>query len=288
MRPGDVVLASLPPALWAIAYTIAKPAMAAFPPLFLMSIVYAITALMLYRPRAKRRTPIWAMVVAATLGTSLQSALIFSGIALVPATLAILAVQSQVPFAVLAAWLIGQERLDGRRFTGIALSLSGVALVVGMPESLGTVRGLVLIVLGTVCWGVAQGIIRTTSKDAGGPLMGTMSVIAAPQLLAMSLLLETGQGMALSTASLFDWGAVLVLAFGGFVAAYTIWYGLLRTYRVDQVAPFALLMPIIGVLIAVLFLHEKPSWMVLAGGAVTLAGLALVVVAPRQPQAEIV
>jgi O-acetylserine/cysteine efflux transporter len=38
-----------------------------------------------------------------------------------------------------------------------------------------------------------------------------------------------------------------VLAIDGFVAAYAIWYGLLRTYRLGQVAPFALLMPIIGV-----------------------------------------
>lgn len=286
MRPRDVALASLPPALWAIAYTIAKPAMETFPPLFLMSIVYAITALALFRPQVKLQTPLWAMMIAATLGASLQSALIFSGIALVPATMAILTVQSQVPFAVLASWLIGQERLDGRRFAGIALSLSGVALVVGLPESLGAVRGLLLIVLGTVCWGAAQGIIRATSKDAGGPLMGTMSLIATPQLLAMSLLLETGQGVALTTAGLLDWGVVLVLALGGFVAAYTVWYGLLRAYRVDQVAPFALLMPIIGVLIAVLFLHESLSWMVLVGGAVTLAGLALVVIAPRQPQVE--
>jgi O-acetylserine/cysteine efflux transporter len=261
--------------------------MEVFPPLFLMSIVYALTALALFRPWVRRQTPFWAVMTAATLGASLQSAFIFSGIALVPATMAILTVQSQVPFAVLASWLIGQERLDGRRFVGIALSLSGVALVVGAPDSLGDIRGLLLIVLGTVCWGVAQAVIRATSKDAGSQFMGTMSAIAAPQLLAMSLLLETGQGSALSNAGLFDWGAVMVLALGGFVAAYTIWYSLLRIYRVDQVAPFALLMPIIGVVISVLFLRENPSWIALAGGGVTLAGLALVVFAPRRMHAEI-
>ncbi|MFI0845556.1 DMT family transporter [Mesorhizobium sp. IMUNJ 23232] len=281
MRPRDVALAVLPPALWAIAYTIAKPTMQTFPPLFLMSIVYALTALALFRPWGSRQTPVWAVIAAATLGGSLQSALIFSGIALVPATLAVLTVQSQVPFAVLASWAIGQERMNGRRLLGVTVSLAGVALVVGLPDSVGELRGLLLIVLGTLCWGIAQGIIRATSRDSGGSLMGAMSVIAAPQLLAMSLLLETGQGKALFNASLFDWMAVLVLALGGFVAAYAIWYGLLRHYRVDQVAPFALLMPIIGVLIAFLFLNEQPTPLVLTGGVTILIGLGLVVRAPR-------
>jgi O-acetylserine/cysteine efflux transporter len=286
MRPRDVALATLPPALWAIAYTIAKPAMQTFPPMFLMAIVYAVTALALFRPSVGRRTPLWALIAAATLGGSLQSALIFCGIALVPSTMAVLTVQSQVPFAVLAAWAIGQERMNGRRLSGIALSFAGVALVVGMPASVGEFRGLLLIVLGTLCWGVAQGIIRATSTDSGRQLMGMMSAIAAPQLLAMSFLLEAGQRQSLSTASLFDWTGVAVLALGGFVAAYSIWYGLLRRYRIDQVAPFALLMPVIGVLIAFLFLNERPSPAVLAGGAVILIGLVLVVRAPTKPDLQ--
>ncbi len=72
-----------------------------------------------------------------------------------------------------------------------------------------------------------------------------------------------------------------MLAVGGFVIAYTVWYGLLRTYRVDQVAPFILLMPVIGVLLAFLFLNERPSALVLCGGVIILAGLGLVVRAPR-------
>lgn len=73
MRLRDVALALLPPTLWAIAYTIAKPAMQNFPPMFLMAMVYALTALVLFRPWTKRQTPLWSLVVAATLGASLQA-----------------------------------------------------------------------------------------------------------------------------------------------------------------------------------------------------------------------
>lgn len=263
-------------------YVIAKPATQRFPPILLTSIVYALTAVALFRPWVRLQTPFWAVFAAATLGCGLQSALIFSGIARVPATMAILVVQSQVPFAVLAAWAFGQERINYSRFVGIALSLIGVASVVGIPSSTGDIGGLLLIVLGTLSWGVAQGIIGTVSLDPGGKLMGTMSALAAPQLLVMSLLLETGQRTALLDANLEDWAAVAVLAIGGFVAAYVIWYGLLRRYRVDQIAPFALLMPIIGVLSAFLLLGERPSPIALGGGLIIFAGLAIVVREPSK------
>ena len=54
------------------------------------------------------------------------------------------------------------------------------------------------------------------------------------------------------------WVAVLVLAVGGYVVAYSIWYGLMQRYRVDQVMPFALLMPVVGHCGAV-FLGERLS-----------------------------
>ena len=88
MRPRDVALATLSPALWAISYTIAKPAMQNFPPLFLMSIIYGTTAVALFRPDGKRQTPLWVIIIGSTLRGSLQSGLIFCGIALVPATTA--------------------------------------------------------------------------------------------------------------------------------------------------------------------------------------------------------
>jgi O-acetylserine/cysteine efflux transporter len=117
--------------------------------------------------------------------------------------------------------------------------------------------------------------------------MFAMAAIAAPQTLLLSSFLETGQKQALLNANIFDWAAVAVLALGGFVVAHTIWYGLLWRYRVDQDTPFVLLMPIIGVLIAFLFLHERPSFIVLAGGAVILLGLGFVVGMPTTNRTEV-
>src|SRR5215471_10964647 len=102
MTPRDIAIATLPPALWAITYVIAKPATMHFPPVFLMAMVFALTALMLARPW-RWRTSVSLLLICATFGGAVQSALIYaSALARTTASLAILVVQSQVPFAVIA------------------------------------------------------------------------------------------------------------------------------------------------------------------------------------------
>lgn len=285
MTRGSIALAVIPPALWGFAYAVAKPATESFPPLFLAGLAYALAALVLFRPRQRLETPLWAVVSSATLGAGIQSALIFSGIAMVPASMATLVVQSQVPFAVIAAWAIGQERLNARRLTGIAVAIMGVAFIVGVPQSIGRVEGLLMIIGGTFSWGISQGIIRARGKDSGSRMMGAMSAIAAPQLLVLSTLLENGQMAAVHAADIFDWLSLAVLGFGGFAAAYSIWYSLLRRFRVDEVAPFILLMPIFGLLTAFMLLSEQPSLFVVGGAMVILLGIALVVIPARSPGA---
>jgi O-acetylserine/cysteine efflux transporter len=64
---------------------------------------------------------------------------------------------------------------------------------------------------------------------------------------------------------------------GRLCAALEHLYGPLRRYRVDQVAPFILLMPITGMLAGVALLGGRLSAASLTGGAIIVAGLALVI-----------
>ena len=288
MTPRDIAFATLPPALWAFTYVLARPAMAHFPPMFLIGMIYAATALALARPW-RWRTPFLTLLACATLGGAIQSALIYAGIAREPASTTVLVVQTEVPFAVIAGWAIGQERLNFRRLSGIAVALAGVAVVVGIPVSWNASWGLYAIILGTVSWGAAQGLIRARSREAGGQLMGAIALFSFPQLFVCSYFLESGQVRAMTSADWSEWAMVAVLVTIGYVVPYTIWYGMLRRYRVDQVAPFVLLMPIIGVLASAAFLGERLTLAALIGGAIIVAGLALVVGLParREPRALI-
>ena len=280
MKLRDIALASCPPVLWGTSYALAKPATGHFPPIFMMAIVYALSALLLLKSVRHRRTPHWTLLAIATFGGALQSSLIFTGIAGLPAATAILVVQAQVPFAVLCAWVIGQERLNMRRLAGIAVAAAGIAVIAGAPEAVRSPGSLLLVLLGTLSWGIAQGLTRRLGKDSGRTMTAIITLYAAPELLLASLFLESHQLDRLMTASLSDWLAILILAIGGFVLAYSIWYGLLTRHRVDQVAPFILLMPLIGVLASVILLGETLSRNALIGGVIIVLGLAIIVIDP--------
>jgi O-acetylserine/cysteine efflux transporter len=278
MKPRDTALACCPPALWALSYIFAKPAMIHFPPLFMIGLAYGVSAIVLLRRALKSKTAWWAMFAIAAFGGAIQGALIFGGLNKLPATTAILVVQSQVPFAVLAAWAICGERPEVRRLVGVAVVLAGIVLISGAPEAVTALGALASVILGAASWGISQAMVRALGRDDGPTTIGALTLYAAPQMLLASLLLESGQLAALRTATSDVWVAVLVLAIGGYVVAYSIWYGLMQRYRVDQVTPFALLMPLVGTLAGAVVLGEHLSIWTALGGIVVLGGLAIALI----------
>ena len=62
----------------------------------------------------------------------------------------------------------------------------------------------------------------------------------------------------------------------GFYLAYMCWFTLLKQCRMDEAAPFILLMPVVGIVTASLVLGESVSIGSVDGGGVILAGLAIV------------
>jgi O-acetylserine/cysteine efflux transporter len=281
MTPRSFALACLPPTLWALCYVFAKPAIAHFPPLFMVTLAYAASAAILLPKTLKSRTPWWAMFAIAAFGGSIQSGLIFWGLQGLPASTAVLVVQSQVPFAILCAWALCGERPRARRVLGVAVVFAGIVLVAGSPEAIGSPWPLAAVLLGTLSWGVSQAMIRSFGRDDGPTTIGALTAYAAPQMFVLSLIFERGQIGLLRSASSTVWIAVLVLAIGGYVVAYSIWYALMKVYRVDQVTPFALLMPVVGVLAGALLLSERLSASSLVGGAIVLAGLIIAMAEPR-------
>ena len=280
MKPRDIALALAAPILWGVGFTFAKPALAQFPPMLMMTMIYIGTAAMLVGRRPPR-TPLWAVLVIGAGGGALQSIVIFTGLSHLPASTAVLVLQSQVPFAVLCAWLIGRERLSPTRLSGIAIAIGGVAVIAGAPESVDDYPSLLLVIGGALVWAAAQALIRAFGRDDGATTTGLIGLVSAPLALAGSLLFEGGQWHAVQSATVADWGALAIVFLLGYLLAYSAWYQVLGRYRVDQVTPFILLMPIAGVITGTLALGEAPGARVLAGGVVILAGLWIVVrVAP--------
>jgi len=283
LKPVHILIAVLPPLLWATGYSFGKGALVHFQPLFTTAMMYAIAGITLFWPGSPILTPWRWLILISVLGCGLQSALIFSGVALVDTSLANLVVQAQVPFAIIAASLFGLEKLSPFRMIGVAVSILGIAVVLGSPGSGSSLSGLLLILTGTASWGLGQALIRRYSRDATRQLIGVTSLMATPQLLIVSFAVERNHLHLLATGSAYEWFGVALLGFGSFVAAYLIWYWLLERNRMDQVAPFALLMPLLGMFIGVTFFDETLTSGFLMGSILVLFGLVITLIPTARP-----
>ncbi len=277
MKSRTLLLALAAPLCWGTGLTLAKPAVTHFPPLFMMLLVYAgIALIMLVTVREKIKTPWRSVLLISAFAVTIQGALLFWGLRDVEATTANLVLQTQVPMAVFLGWLIAGEALDRRKILGTAIALLGVAIVIGLPEQRPALLPVALIVAGGFFWALGQVLAHKLSQDSGIVLLKANALMGVPQLVLATALLETGQWQSITSAGLTEWATLAFVAFVGFYLAYIAWFSLLRRCRMDEAAPFVLLMTPIGLLTAVLVLGERMSGAQLLGAAVLLLGLAIV------------
>lgn len=279
MTRRQILLALLPPLFFGMGFTIAKPAVTHFPPLFMMLMVYGGIAIVLaLTHREKLRTPLASIIAISAFAVTIQGALLFWGLRseAMPATAANLILQIQIPFAVLLDWLIMKERLDLKKAAGTALAILGVAIVIGLPEQAPGLFPTVMIIAGAFSWSLGQVLARKLGKDSGVGLLKANAFGSVPQLALATLLFEQGQWQSVVDATWLQWSMLAFVGVVGFYLAYMCWFTLLKQCRMDEAAPFILLMPVVGIITAAVVLGETVSVEQLIGGVVILAGLAIV------------
>ena len=277
MNRRDALLALVPPLCFGTGFTIAKPALEQFPPLMLMALVYGGIALVLsFTHRSPIKTPWQSLLWISLFALPLQGVLLFLGLKSLDATTATLVLQIQVPFAVLLGWLVVGEKIDAAKIIGMMIAIVGVGLVIGLPARTPPLVPVLMVAVSALIWALGQALARKLGRDDGILQLKGLAYAGLPQLILASALFETGHLGAITTADRWDWMAFAFVAVVGYYLAYAIWYSLLRRCRVDELAPFILLMPVFGVITAALLLGERVEAAHLIGGAVILFGLAIV------------
>jgi O-acetylserine/cysteine efflux transporter len=277
MPPFHILLAVLIQICWGATYPLCKPYVDVFPPMALVAMVYCIVALgsapFFPRPKTPQRT----LFLLGFFGGALQTSMVFVALKYLPASTAVLAMQAQLPVAVVASWFMGRDKPNLKNALGSVICLVGIVIVVGRPEATDAWFGLGALLIGVVSWAVAQAVIPVVAKDHGMTLYAGMSRYAAPQMIVMSLLFEHSQLHTLADVPLGAWAAVPVITLSGFALPYAIWYWLLMRHRVDELLPFVILMPIVSIVVTATLLGEPLPPTLLLGGAVIIAGLAVIV-----------
>lgn len=277
MSPRNLSLAVLAPLCWGLTFTLAKPVVNHFPPVFMMFLIYAgIALLMAITHRQPFKTEWQKLLLISALAVTIQGGLLFYAVKDVDATTSNLVLQAQVPAGVIMGWLIAGEPLKTSRIVGTIIAVLGVVIVIGLPEKKPPLVPVLMIVVSGFVWAAGQVLARVLSKDSGAMTLKANAWFATPQLLLLTLAMEHGQWNSIASATPVHWMLFAFVGTFGFYVAYMTWFTLLKSVTVDQAVPFILLMTPIGLLAAVVFLGESITMVQLVGGTVLMLGLAVV------------
>jgi len=264
------------PLIWGTGFVVAKGAISEFPPILLMAFRFLVTSLVLIWFVKPPIGQLRALFLIAIVASAIQYSLTFTGLRGLDAGFAALIVQLEVPFLVILGAILLGEKASLRKWMGIIIAFAGVGLLIGKVEFNNAWGSVALVVAGAFTWAVGQIFVRKLKNIDGLTTTAWVAVFATPQLFVMSFIFETNQIESITKASMSIWLAVLYLGIIMTALGYYFWNTLIRSYTIEKIAPFLLLLPVFSLIGGVLFLGEMISGAKMFGGLIVILGVAFV------------
>ncbi|MCL4699491.1 MAG: EamA family transporter [Burkholderiaceae bacterium] len=273
-------------AVWGTNFVVIRFALDALPPLALAVLRFALAfvpaAFFIARPRVPWRQLAAYGVLIGVGQFGLLYVAIRSDIA---PGLASLVVQTQVFFTIGLAMALEGERPRAYQGVALALAVAGLGWIASHSAAAGaTPLGLVLVLLAALSWSAGNLVSRRAGPEVD--MLGYMvwsSAFAVPPLVVLSLVLEgpaaVWQGVVRADAG--TWLAVVWQAAGNALFGYAGWAWLLSRHAAATITPWALGVPVFGMISAALVLGEPMPASKVAASVLVIAGLAINVFWPR-------
>ena len=275
--------------IWGSTYLGIRLAIESVPPLLMVGVRFLLAGTLLYawaRLRGAERPTAAAWGRAAIVGGCLlvcgNGGLTF-GEMYVPSGLAALLIAMVPVFMALLGWLSGQSPRPTRRvWLGFACGFAGVALL-ARPDGASAAHprfllGVGVILVGSVIWSAGSLYSRRAGQGTAPMLMAAMQMLTAGGMLLAGAGLRgeiadfhPAQVTAKSLAAFF------YLVFIGALVGYNAYLWLLRHCPPAQVATYAYVNPVVAVLLGAGFGGEKLTSSMVAGAALIVAAVALVI-----------
>ncbi|MFC0626580.1 EamA family transporter [Kribbella deserti] len=281
MNPRHVLLAIAVAAVWGVNFVVIEVGLEGIPPLFFSALRFALAAVpaifLLGPPRVAWR---YVVGVGVVLGVA-KFGLLFIGMDQgMPAGLSSLVLQSQVVFTLLLAIVFLGERPRPLQLAGVAVACGGMILIavdkgLGAPGS-----AFALVIAAGACWGVSNLITRHAKPKDTLRFMVWVSAVAAVPLFGLSLIFEQP---AFGQITLTGAGAIAYLAGAATLFGFGAWGYLLRQYDASTVAPFSLLVPVVGMAAAWLLRGEAVSPLRAFAALLIVMGMAATVLRRNRP-----
>lgn len=282
MKLRDMTVAVIVVMIWAFTVVAAKAGVAHLPPMLLLACRMGLAGLLVvwFVPLPARRDVPLLLLLAAVLGP-LHFGLTITAVQFIDAGTATIGLQTMAPFAALLAWLAMGDPLGWRRAAGMAIAFGGVVVVTGGPSATAQGKGVAIILASAFFFAVYNVLVRRAGPRNPAMMNAWVATAASALALAVSVATEEGQLAALREAGWEAYGSIVYQGIVATFVGHTLWIWLIGRHGTNTTMPFTLLMPAFGVLFGALYFGETVTWPTVAGGLITVAGVALIVVHRR-------
>ncbi|MFJ4222495.1 EamA family transporter [Curtobacterium luteum] len=280
MLARDRLLAVVVAVAWGLNFPATALALDHFPPFLLAALRFTLLAAptVLFVPRP--RIPFGRLLLVGFGLGVLQFAFLYLSMASgMPSGLASLVLQASAPFTVVLAGVFLRERLTGRQVVGVTIAVCALAAIAVHRAQAAALLPVVLALCGALGWAI--GNVATRRAAAPNPLHLTLwwSIVPPVPMAVLSFVVEGPSRIGQALGTVFTRAALpadlglLYIVLVATLVGYGIWSRLMGTYPSSTVAPFSMLVPVVGVLASWVAFGEVPDAVEVVAGAVVVGAV---------------
>lgn len=279
----DYLCALIVVLVWGTNFVVMKMGLQTLSPMMLGALRFAFASLpfMLF---VRRPNVPWRLVTLYGLAQGVgQFGFLFTAIHLgMPAGMASLVIQTQAFFTLLLAAGLLKETARVHHWLGLIVAATGLGIIAsasGQGPAAMTMIGFVLTLCAAFMWATSNLIVRVANRATPGydPLSLIIWSSAAPIVpFLLAAIAIDGVDAAFGQIINLGWPALLsalYLALFATLLAYSLWTRLLMRHAAGRVAPYSLLVPVIGLAAAAWVFDEHLLTIQWVGAGIVLLGL---------------
>ena len=201
----------------------------------------------------------------------------------VPSGLAALIIAGTPVFAILFAWGLFGVRPRLLEWLGIVLGLAGMGLLNFDLHAAASPAYVAVLFVAGASWAGAT-VLQPRLDLPKGPMSAAVQMLGGGASLVVMAALH-GERLDVATVPLSAWLALAYLVVFGSIVAYTAFVYVIGHSRPALATSYAYVNPVVAVGLGVLFVGETVSAPMLAGMAVILSGVGLLMIGSRRRSA---
>jgi drug/metabolite transporter (DMT)-like permease len=284
MSRAEWTLLLLLSVLWGGSFFFSKVAVADMPPLTIVFVRFAVAALLLYVYLRANSVAIptdirsWTSFAGMGLLNNLTPAgLIVWGQTKIPSGLASVIIATTPIFSMLAIhFTSADEKLDAAKFTGMALGLFGVCVLLRLDatdtQSV-PATGIIACLGAAISYGCANALGKRFRTLGIPPTVGAMGQMAATACMALPLMVAFDAPWRHTVLTAEVWASLAGLAILSTALGYVVFFRILASAGATNISLVTLLIPVSAVLLGSVVLGERLSTTQLVGMLLIASGL---------------